>query len=273
MKVSIIVPTKNEKKNIGKLLKSLKAQTFKNFETIIVDNFSQDNTLKIAKKFTKKVFQFGPERSSQRNFGTSKAKGTYIMFIDADMELEPKILSDVVKTLDENRNVSGIIIQEISKGSSFLTKVKALEKDLLTGTTYLEAPRAFRKKDLLRIGGYDQSLIAAEDWDLALRIKKFGEFKRIPSVIYHQETDSLWHDILKKYYYAQNIHKYAAKNPQIFKKQASVNRFIILFNKPELILVHPLEFTGLLVLKTAHFLAYIVASLHAKNPFVKIQSK
>ena len=148
MTVSIIIPTKNEESNIERLLKSIRSQSLKNFEIIIVDNFSQDKTLKIAKKFTKKVFQFGPERSSQRNLGLQKAKGTYIMFIDADMELEQEVISDSVKTLDKNHNVSGIIIKEVSKGSSFLTKVKALEKNLLTGKkpAWPSSARSAKKK-------------------------------------------------------------------------------------------------------------------------------
>ena len=68
-KVSVIVTTKNEAKNIGRCLQSIQNQTYKAIEIIVVDNFSKDETKRIAKKFTKKVFDKGPERSAQRNLG------------------------------------------------------------------------------------------------------------------------------------------------------------------------------------------------------------
>ena len=91
MKISIIIATKNEENNISRLLRSLKEQTFRDFETIIVDNNSSDQTKKIASKFTSKIFIHGPERSTQRNYGLEKAIGKYILFLDADMELGIKL--------------------------------------------------------------------------------------------------------------------------------------------------------------------------------------
>ena len=72
--VSIVIPTFNSKATIATCLKSIQEQKFLK-EIIIVDNFSTDETIKIAKKFTQSVFKKGPERSTQRNFGAQKAKG------------------------------------------------------------------------------------------------------------------------------------------------------------------------------------------------------
>jgi glycosyltransferase involved in cell wall biosynthesis len=55
--VSVIIPTKNSAKTIEKCLKSVKDQTYKNIEIIVVDNFSTDGTYEIAKKYTEKVYQ------------------------------------------------------------------------------------------------------------------------------------------------------------------------------------------------------------------------
>ena len=69
----MIVTTKNEEKNIENCLQSIKSQTYKNLELIIVDNFSDDKTVEIAKTYEAEVYLKGNERSAQRNFGAAKA--------------------------------------------------------------------------------------------------------------------------------------------------------------------------------------------------------
>src|SRR3989304_9732791 len=88
--VSIIVTTKNESDVIERLLKSIKSQTHDNLEIIVVDNQSSDRTKEISKQYTRNVYDYGPERSAQRNFGARKAGGQYFLFLDADMELTPQ---------------------------------------------------------------------------------------------------------------------------------------------------------------------------------------
>lgn len=74
IKVSVIVTTKNEEGHITNCLKNIKAQTYPQdkIEIIVVDNNSSDKTKEIAKEYTDKVYNCGPERSAQRNFGVRK---------------------------------------------------------------------------------------------------------------------------------------------------------------------------------------------------------
>ncbi len=262
MKISIIIATKNEEQNIERLLTSLKKQTFKDFEIIIVDNFSKDKTLKIAQKYTKNTFKSGPERSAQRNFGLKKSNGSYILFLDADMEPEESVLKECFDILDKDKKTKGVIIEEKSVGKSFLSRVKTLEKELYLDVSNIEAARFFRKKDLIKIGAYDQNLISGEDWDLTERIKKIGNIKRIKAQIKHWENQSLAHEISKKYYYAKYIKYYAKKYPKRFKDQSDIRlRLKILFRNPKLVLEHPLEFIGLILLKFTQYLVYLFAGL------------
>ena len=84
--VSVIITTKNEETHIDKCLLSIMEQTYSPIEIIVVDNYSSDRTQEIAFQFTNKVFNKGPERSAQRNFGmTEIAHGKHVMFLDADM--------------------------------------------------------------------------------------------------------------------------------------------------------------------------------------------
>lgn len=262
MTVSVIIPTKNEEKNIGNLLKSLTHQSFKNFEIIVVDNHSQDRTLQIAKKFTKKVYLKGPERSAQRNFGLQKAKGRYVLFLDADMQPGKNILKECLEKI-QNKKIRGVLIDEESIGENFLSRVKNLEKKIYRGKSEIEAPRFFRKKDLLKIGGYDENLISGEDWDLTLRIRGLGQFSKINSKIRHFENHSFWQDISKKYYYAKNIRNYAQKHPEEFSRQSGFNRILILFKNPKIIYKNLPEFFGLVLLKTGQFLAYQISKIQA----------
>ena len=70
--VSIIVTTKNEEKNIAYCLTSITEQTYSHLEVILVDNNSSDKTREIALEFTDKIFNKGPERSAQRNYGMTQ---------------------------------------------------------------------------------------------------------------------------------------------------------------------------------------------------------
>lgn len=258
--ISVIIPTYNEEKNIGRLLSSLAQQTFKDFEIIVVDNYSTDKTRQIAQKFTNKVYELGPERSHQRNYGLKRARGKYILFVDADMELEKSTLEECVNKMENDQKLAGIIINEVSVGQGFLAKIKALEKKLYQDQPLIEAPRFFRTAKIKLIGGFDEDLVAGEEWDLGNRLGNLGNFAKVAAKIYHWESHSLIKDISKKYYYAKHIKKYAAKHQLAFRKQASILfRFSILFSKPKLILTSPAEFLGLLILKSAQYFAFLLA--------------
>lgn len=262
--VSVIIATKNEEQNLERCLRSIKKQNLQP-EIIVVDNFSKDRTVQIARKFTRHVYHVGNERSKQRNFGLKKAKGAYIFFVDADMELQKNVLKESFEKLHNNPKFSGVMIDEEAAGKDLLAKVKMLEKRLTWGEPLIEAPRFFRKKDLIKIGGYDEDLIAGEDWDLAQRTASLGPFIKIASKILHHENKSIWQDIQKKYYYAKHIQKYAQKYPKKFQKQAGIRRFFILFKNPKLIAQNPIEFSALLVLKSIQYFAYSLGIFKTRN--------
>ena len=81
--VSIIILNYNAGDLLLDCVDSIKKSHYDNFEIILVDNNSSDNTVETAKKYHIKVFNFGPERSAQRNFGAKKALGRYLFFLDA----------------------------------------------------------------------------------------------------------------------------------------------------------------------------------------------
>lgn len=259
MHLSVIVATKNEQGNIGTLLKSLKGQLNRDTEIILVDNFSTDKTVEIAKPLVDTVIKAGNERSAQRNIGAKAAKGKWLLFLDADMELPQGLLKECMEKVQKSAETVGIVIDEQSRGRNFLSRIKSVEKMLTSRNSQIEAARFFKKSIFAKVGGYDQNLIAGEDWDLSIRAAKLGLFSRIYSKIIHHENMTFWQDIKKKYYYAQNIQKYAKKHPEEFKKQAGFWRFSNLFKKPKIIYADPAAFFGLIFLKSAQYLTYLLA--------------
>lgn len=213
--VSIIITTKNEETTIEKLLISIRNQTYSNFEIIIVDNYSTDNTSKIAKKYNVTFLLGGPERSAQRNLGAKEARGDFLFFLDADMELSPKVVLDCTKRISEER-LDGIVIPEQSKWVNFWGQVKAFERSFYNekGDPITDAARFFSKKVFNKVGGYDETITGPEDWDLPDRVREKGfKIGRSTEMIYHHEQDiSLVTLFKKKFYYGLNAHKYLSKH-------------------------------------------------------------
>ncbi len=214
--VSIIITTKNEQKNIGRLLDSINAQSYKNIETILVDNNSSDQTKDVAKKLGAKVYNFGPERSAQRNFGAKVARGKYLLFVDADMELSKDVVLQCVKLMEKNEETVALAIPENPIASTFWDKVKAHERLIYNreGDPVTDAARFFRKEIFMRVGGYDETITGPEDWDLPETIKEAGfKIGRISGYINHRERVlSPLTLARKKFYYGLGAHRYLEKH-------------------------------------------------------------
>jgi glycosyltransferase involved in cell wall biosynthesis len=102
-KISIIIPTLNEEKNIVNLLSSLETQTFKDFETIIVDGGSSDKTIQKARNFNAKtVVKPGLKEFPSRNEGAKIARGEILLFTGADIIMLEKTLELIVNEFEKN---------------------------------------------------------------------------------------------------------------------------------------------------------------------------
>jgi len=253
--VSTVIPTYNSAPYLERCLTSIKNQTYPHIEIIVVDNHSKDKTGQIAQLYGN-VYIKGPERCSQRNYGTSKASGDFFFFIDSDMELEPEVVDECVHEV-LNRNIDAIVIPEISVGDGFWTRCKALERSCYIKDSLIEAARFIKKKAFLEVNGYDENLVAAEDWDLSLRIKKAGfSFSRINALIKHHEGRlNLKNTIRKKYSYGLTISRYIEKHKEESKKQFMLIRPSYLRNYKRL-LQHPVLTMGFIIMKTCELGAF-----------------
>lgn len=278
--VSVVITTKNEELNIENCLKSIKYQTYDNIEIIVVDNQSSDKTKEIAKKYTKKVFNKGPERSAQRNYGMiEKSKGKYVMFLDADMILSPSVVKICINYM--KKGFVALHIPEIVLGKKFFSKVRRFERTFYNGTV-IDGARFFLKSAFVKVKGFDEKLNGPEDWDIDKKIKQMGEIglieekenienwsmknfilgngvnpKEYGVVIYHNESEfNLKKYISKKGYYAKTIEHYIAKwgkNDEDIKKQFGFYyRFLGVFvenGKWKKLVLHPILTFGIYYLR------------------------
>lgn len=221
--VSVIITTKNEEHNLGRLLKSVTEQTYTNKEIIVVDNASGDKTKTIAQKYTDLVFDHGPERSAQRNFGVTRASGQYVFILDADMELEATVVAECVNTMVGNPLLRALIVPERSLGFGFWAACKAFERSFYVGDETIEAARFFDRSTFLEFGGYDTTMTGPEDYDLPQRIKKRYPIGRISAfIIHHEGNPTLWKLVKKKFYYGLHSKSYFKKHPELRLSQGNL---------------------------------------------------
>jgi glycosyltransferase involved in cell wall biosynthesis len=198
MKISVIIPTYNEEKTIANCLKSLKEQTVKDFEIIVVDDGSKDKTGEIVKGFpviylTQK--HQGP--GAARNLAAKKASGEILVFLDADMTFDKTFLEKLVDPILKGR-VKGTFSKEeylLNKENPWAISWninKGLPKDRMHQSNYPEKQKVFRavlKSEFLRAGGFNEKAGYNDDWSLS---EKLGyEAVNAPgAVFYHQNPDS-----------------------------------------------------------------------------------
>ncbi|MFM7035603.1 MAG: glycosyltransferase family 2 protein [Planctomycetia bacterium] len=266
--VSIVITTKNESRNIVACLESVRRQTFQDQEIIVVDNASTDDTKDLARRYTNKVFDHGPERSAQRNFGVAQAAGTYILYLDADMILEPGVVAECVGICEANPRVAGIYIPEQIVGEGFWIDVRAFERSFYDGTV-IDAVRFLPKRIFDAIGGFDASMCGPEDWDFNKKVRHVGEVVVSQAKVMHNEGQfDLSRYLAKKAYYAGNFDAYIARwganDPDIKRQLGPFYRYVGVFierGKFWRLVRHPILTAGMYWLRFRVGLRYLQVKL------------
>lgn len=186
-KVSVIIPTYNYGKYIEKAIDSVLDQTYRDFEIIVVDDGSTDDTKEIIEtKNNKKIryfYQTNRGASAARNKGIAEARGEYFVFLDADDSFCPENLEKKLSILERNANAGFVYSDGIYKYSG--KKKKSSDYGLsaagakLSGDIFLKLLEGYKIETsavMLRavcirdVGGFDEKITALQDYDLFLRI-------------------------------------------------------------------------------------------------------
>ena len=260
--VSVIIPTRNSARTIRRCLESVRAQTYPNFEIVVVDNFSSDSTVRIAKKYADVILLAGPERTSQVKQGAAKSKGDFIYKIDSDFVLEPSVLEKAVRVALDEKAV-GVVIPNLSFPKiSFWSEVRFFERLSYVGSKQIEAARFIRRDAYDTVGGHDGTLVAYEEYDLHNRVSRLGKIVRIEGAAeWHLgEPKHLADIVTTSWYYGKTAIRYVRLYPHIAATQILPIRRPLL-NQRRVFLHRPKLLLGLAIYETAKYLSGLLGLL------------
>lgn len=220
MILSFIITTYNSSKHIDNCLKSIILQKHPEIEIIIVDNNSSDQTVEICKKYTNKIFNKGPERSAQRNFGVKQALSDNIIYLDSDMILSPFFIESVLNIIQSEKPLALYIYEEIIISNLF-SKIRNHERYFYTATP-IDCVRYINKKFFNTIGKFDENLTGPEDWDLNNRVLKNYSPKLLSTNILKSDLDLLSKND-KLFYKEFGIDLYSINIPCVFHDERDIN--------------------------------------------------
>lgn len=239
--VSVIVPTKNSSRTLASCLESIKNQTYKNTEIIVVDNFSTDTTSEIAAVFTDKFFECGPERSAQVNFGVSVAQGEYVYKVDSDFLLDSHIIEQCIQKIDAGADAV-VVHNTPDERISWIAKVRKFEVDMYKYDITHSSARFVKKNVYQAIGGFNTNITAGEDYDFQNKLNRAGyktEFVAAEA-LHIGEPTNFWKHLKKYYEYGRDFVHYEQENKKESKKQLSFFRGVYRKNWKKFML-HPLQ--------------------------------
>lgn len=192
--LSVIIPTLNEEENLGQCVKSLAMQDMQDFEVIIADGGSTDRTIDIAEGNGFTVLMVEKTRphdvSTAKNLGAKHANGNILFFLDADMHLEPncfKVLSEGYQDPD----VVGIALKVLPFNANRLEKMMYECNNCLARIgnmigvheiSYFSC-HSYKRDAFMRVGGFRMDLLACEDLDLSLRLRRLGKYVVTPRTV------------------------------------------------------------------------------------------
>lgn len=206
-RVSVIIPCYNRAVLICETIDSVRAQTFDDWEVIVVDDHSLDPSLVVAHRYARwdrrihAVLRKGDRKGGNicRNQGFSLAKGDYIIFLDSDDLLSPTCIEQRVADMDGSPDCGfGVYQTELFKLAvgdrrvlwNTYNESSDLHRFLSLDTVWLTTGPIWRRSALEQLGGFDENVVSYQDWDLHVRalIAQVKYFKKAISDNFHREN-------------------------------------------------------------------------------------
>lgn len=238
MDFSIIIPAKNEEKNIAACLDSISAVDYPKdlYEVIVIDNGSTDRTVDIAESKNADVYvQPDLTISGLRNYGAEQAQGKILAFLDADCTVKEDWLKNAAKYLCIESVVSfgsaAVLPHETTWVQRAWFPVRNRDR-VKKNVEWLESANVFVRKDSFeKVMGFDETLMTCEDYDLSVRLRSVGDIVYDPDIVavHHREPATI-NDFFKK---------------EIWRSKSNRERFFSLgFDKNEIpsLLIPPIYF-------------------------------
>lgn len=189
MEISVVIPVYNRSKMMEKALESLKNQTYKKFEVIIIDDGSKDDLLDTIEKYKEflDIKYYYLEHSGNiavlRNYGLNRASGKYIAVLDSDDQCMPERLEQQYNYMCNNQNIdilaTWVSIEDDFKNDNtsrleclynFDYNVEEMISRFLNdGCCICNSTVMMKKNKIIQLGGYDESMYICEDFNLWIR--------------------------------------------------------------------------------------------------------
>jgi len=198
--ISIVLPTFNRAKTIGRAINSLLEQTYQDYEIIIVDDASEDETEEIVKGFADEKTRYirckqnkGP--GAARNLGIQESRGKFIAFQDSDDEWLPEKLEKQIKVFFAAEPELGVVYSDMARitkdGSEIYYKSPIIQQDRIIDpvTKYYAVygigiqSTLIRKECFEKAGGFNENFLRFEDGELFIRLSKYYRFHHLPEIL------------------------------------------------------------------------------------------
>jgi glycosyltransferase involved in cell wall biosynthesis len=192
--VSVVLPTRNRAGVIHDAIASVQAQSFANWELIVVDDGSRDNTSDVVSEFLadpriRYVAQDFSGHSAARNCALRLSRGSLVAYIDSDNLWYPHFLSAAVAVLTSFQDVDfvyGALVSEAHFEHPRTILFEDFDWERLLRQNYVDLNTVVHRKTLTEAyGGFDEMLNRLVDWDLLLRLTRDKPARRVPVLAAH----------------------------------------------------------------------------------------
>lgn len=221
-KVSVVIPMYNEERYIWRCLESLKKQTFKDFEVILIDDCSKDNTIKIAESFNKdlqlkilKQQHWWPWKA--RNWWAKESEWDILIFVDADMYFDRNFIKNLIQPIVDWREIWSIPWTELvwNQNNSIAIAYSPV-RCLLEEWSRHQVYRAIKKESFIKWWGFNTELWYADDnlshinwWKWSYCVKN--------AICYHNNPESFVEIFKHEMWVGSSFSKFSVIKPYIDK--------------------------------------------------------
>jgi glycosyltransferase involved in cell wall biosynthesis len=211
-RVSVVIPTYNSAAMVEEAIESVLAQTYRDFEIVVIDDGSTDNTEHVVKRFAGRIHYFKQKNegvSAARNAGIKKSRGQYIAFLDSDDLWLPEKLAEEIPLLDADPQLGlvycdwAVVSGDALLQASYLKGLGASSgyvfDDLIQSGFILTSGVVVRRACLDNVGDFDKSLAIAQDYDLWLRVSYQWRVQLVDKCLFTKRSwdGSLSSDLIK----------------------------------------------------------------------------
>lgn len=228
-KVTIIVPCYNQAQYLGEALQSVMEQTYSNWECVIVNDGSPDETEEVAKMFTAKDRRFryfhqeNQGLSSARNFGICNSDGNILLPLDADDKISFDYVEHAIMAFRNDPSIKVVYCEAEKFGmEKGFWKLEPFSLSNLSKMNMIFCSALFRRVEWEKAGGFDVNMkYGWEDWEFWIAIlKNGGDVKKLDFIgFYYRIRESNMHKMISRDQYIYLFEYLSVKHSDFFVKQ------------------------------------------------------